>query len=94
MKRFACLLVIGVLIPLSAVMAQGNVFIEKTDVNFSGYVDFIPAEVLVGGTNKIILSIYDEDEECFLGYQVVDENLEIEKEFKNYKAQKLCCFSC
>lgn len=66
------------------VMAQESVLVEKTGVNFSGYVDFIPAEILVGGTNKIILGIYDEDEECFLGYQVVDENLEIEKEFKMY----------
>ena len=69
------------------VMAQGNVFIEKTDVNFSGYVNFIPSEILIEGTSKIILPIYEsgdiyDEVRYFLGYQVMDENLEVEKEFR------------
>ena len=71
------------------VMAQQNALVEKTSVNFSGYVDFIPAEILTEKTSKIILPIYESgvdnvgDKISYkLGYQVINENLEVEKEFK------------
>ena len=69
------------------VMAQENVFVEKTGVNFSGYVDFIPGEILIGGTSKILLPIYEsgdiyDEVRYYVGYQVMDENLEVEKEIR------------
>ena len=71
------------------VIAQENVLVEKTGVNFSGYVNFIPAEVLTERTSKILLPIYEsgdsyDEVRYYLGFQVMDENLEIEKEYRMF----------
>lgn len=71
------------------VMAQDNMFVEKTGVNFSGNINFIPAEILTEKTSKMLLPIYESEVDNVgdkvsnkLGYQVINENLEVEKEFR------------
>ncbi len=75
------------------VMAQENVFVEKTGVNLDGYVDFIPAEILFEKMSKIILPIYEsgdsyDEVRYYLGYQVLDEDLEVEKEFRMFTLEE------
>lgn len=67
------------------VMAQENVFVEKTGVGLSDQ-DFIPSELLAEGKSKMVVTLYDgsDDWDPFLGYQVINEDLEVEKEFKMY----------
>ena len=68
------------------VMAQENVFVEKTGVGLSVYQDFIPSELLSEGGSKMVVTLYEgsNDWDPFLGYQVINEDLEVEKEFKMY----------
>ena len=68
------------------VMAQENVFVEKTGVGLSEYQDFIPSELLSEGGSKMVVTLYEgsNDWDPFLGYQVINEDLEVEKEFKMY----------
>ena len=68
------------------VMAQENVFVEKTGVDFSVYHAFIPSELLSEGGSKMVVALYEgsNDWDPFLGYQVINEDLEVEKEFKMY----------
>ena len=53
MKRFACLLVIGVLIPLSAVMAQGNVRGKIIDKETGEPVEFVNVVVNPKGSSDM-----------------------------------------
>ena len=68
------------------VMAQENLFVEKTDVNFTGYVNLIPSELLAEKTNKLLIPI--KEESITLGYQVLNEDLEIEKEFYAFTSEE------
>lgn len=68
------------------VMAQENVFVEKTGVNFTGYVNLIPNELLAEMTNKLLIPIKEED--ATFGYQVLNEDLEVEKEFNLFTAEE------
>lgn len=80
------------------VVAQNSVFIEKNGVNISGYVDLIPSEVIADKTSKLLLPLTEDAEISFvmggqqvtevqslkIGYQVVNKNLEVEREFKMF----------
>lgn len=72
------------------VMAQENVFVEKTGVDFYVNQEFIPSELLSEGKSKMVISLYDAPElGKFLSYQVINEDLEVEKELKMYTPDEI-----
>ena len=73
------------------VMAQENVFVEKTGVDFYVNQEFIPSELLSEGKSKMVVTLYagSEDWDPCLGYQVINEDLEVEKEFKMYTPDEI-----
>lgn len=75
------------------VMAQENVFVEKTGVDFYVNQEFIPSELLSEGKSKMVVSLSESINENYwdsvLGYQVINEDLEVEKEFTMYTLDEI-----
>lgn len=81
------------------VMAQENVFVENVEARFSTQCYFLPQEMTSDGKSRLILPITEtiEIDEGYgtytysftTGWQVVDKNLNIEKEFKMFTPDEL-----
>ncbi len=79
-------------------IAQENIFVEKTDMKniMVGRSNFIPAEVIADKTARITLPLTEDveverwfggelittTESHYIGFQVLNENLDVEKEYK------------
>ena len=81
------------------VMAQENVFVENVEARFSTQCYFLPQEMTSDGKSRLILPMTEtmEIDEGYgaytrsftIGWQVVDKNLNIEKEFKIFTVDEL-----
>lgn len=80
------------------VMAQENVFVEKENIEFSRYFYFTPSEMMADKTSRLLLPIYEKIElnyswgtqvqNCLLGFQIVNKDLEVEREIKFITAEE------